>query len=159
MNILVNELALIMGIMVQSGVDYPVDDLTCMARTVYHEARGENIHGQRATAHVVINRVTSDRFPNDVCAVVEQDLGPKPYDCQFSYTCDGLPDTPLDYDAYQQSIKVAIEVMAGISLDPTHGATFYVADHVDRAWLAKLHQTAHIGAHKFYRRAAVRGAQ
>lgn len=152
MNILLQELALVIGMMTQSGVDLPPEDVTCLARTVYHEARGESLNGQRAVAHVVINRVTSNRFPNDICSVVEQPLHDS--GCQFSYFCDGVSDTPNDDDAYAQSVKIAIEVMSGISADMTGGATFFVARGSETPWHNKLKATGVIGEHSFYRRKA-----
>ena len=39
-------------------------DLMCLARNIYHEARGEPITGQYAVAEVTMNRVASRRFPD-----------------------------------------------------------------------------------------------
>ena len=48
-------------------------DLTCLARNVYYEARGEPEKGKLAVAKVTLNRVSSSRFPNTICdAVYEQ---------------------------------------------------------------------------------------
>ena len=44
----------------------------CLAQNIYHEARGEMIEGQIAVSNVVINRVESKQFPNDICSVVYQ---------------------------------------------------------------------------------------
>ena len=44
--------------------------LRCLANAVYFEARSEPIRGQMAVAQVVMNRVFSDFYPNDVCGVV-----------------------------------------------------------------------------------------
>ena len=46
--------------------------LMCLAMNVYHEARSDHTIGQYAVAHVVMNRVMSDRYPNSVCDVVKQ---------------------------------------------------------------------------------------
>ena len=45
-------------------------DLVCLARNVYHEARGEPAAGQYAVAEVTLNRVASRHFPDTVCDVV-----------------------------------------------------------------------------------------
>src|SRR6202007_2378317 len=44
----------------------------CLADAVYFEARGEPLKGQQAVAQVVMNRVFSGYYPNDVCGVVYQ---------------------------------------------------------------------------------------
>ena len=46
--------------------------LTCLALNVYYEARSEPMDGQYAVAHVVLNRVANDAFPDDACKVVKQ---------------------------------------------------------------------------------------
>jgi len=40
--------------------------LMCLAVNVYFEARSDSMEGQYTVAHVVMNRVQSNRFPNDV---------------------------------------------------------------------------------------------
>ena len=51
----------------------------CLAMNIYHEARGERWEGQIAVAHVTMNRVAHDEWPNNVCDVVYQKK-------QFSWT-------------------------------------------------------------------------
>jgi len=43
-----------------------------MAMVVYREARGESFEGMCAVAEIVLNRVLSDRFPNNINDVVYQ---------------------------------------------------------------------------------------
>lgn len=45
---------------------------TCLAMTIYYEARGEPIAGQYAVADVVLNRVEDERFPDSICDVILQ---------------------------------------------------------------------------------------
>ena len=49
-----------------------LEPLACLAMAIYFEARGEPTVGQIAVAHVIMNRVESDDFPNTVCGVVTQ---------------------------------------------------------------------------------------
>lgn len=44
----------------------------CLAKNVYHEARGEPWHGKLAVAIVTLNRAQHWRFPNTICKVVYQ---------------------------------------------------------------------------------------
>ena len=46
--------------------------LMCMALNIYHESRSEEMRGQVAVANVTLNRVASNKWPNDVCSVVKQ---------------------------------------------------------------------------------------
>ena len=40
------------------------EELMCLAKNIYHEARSETTNGMLAVAHVTINRVNSSKFPN-----------------------------------------------------------------------------------------------
>ena len=46
------------------------EQILCLAKNIYHEARGEENIGKIAVSNVVINRVNSKNFPNDICSVV-----------------------------------------------------------------------------------------
>lgn len=149
---MLKEAALIAALLNQTGVDLPGDEVRCMARNIYHEARSESIDGQLAVAHVTLNRVEHDRFPDSICDVVWQDKGPKAWDCQFSWTCDGKADRPRDMEAYALSVLLAIEVMRGAAEDLTDGSTYYLTVR-DRypGWVYRLETVGQIGAHLFLR--------
>jgi spore germination cell wall hydrolase CwlJ-like protein len=57
----------------------PKEEIECLSRNIYHEARGEGHVGMTAIAMVTLNRVKDPRWPKTVCKVVYQ-----PY--QFSWT-------------------------------------------------------------------------
>src|SRR5262249_39291728 len=59
----------------------------CLADAVYFESRGEVKRGQIAVAQVVMNRVFSGFYPNNVCGVVYQNAHRK-LACQFTFACD-----------------------------------------------------------------------
>ena len=46
--------------------------LTCIALNVYYEARSEPLDSQVGVAHVVLNRVASDKFPDDACSDISR---------------------------------------------------------------------------------------
>ena len=123
--------------------------LLCLTQAVYFESRGEPVSGQYAVAEVVMNRVASSRFPNNVCAVTKQDLGPKSYDCQFSYECDGIPETMHDKVARAQAERIAREVVEGGS-NLTDGALYFHAGKKP-SWAYRFTQTFKVGRHRFYR--------
>ena len=58
--------------------------LTCIALNVYHEARSEPMAGMYAVAHVVLNRVAHDAFPDDACKVVYTGFQRCKHKLQFS---------------------------------------------------------------------------
>lgn len=122
----------------------------CLAEALYFEARGESLKGQFAVAEVILNRVDSPRFPNSVCGVINQGTGRK-YACQFTYTCDGLPEHISEPAAWDRVAKVAKAMLSGAPRALTNGATFYHTHAVRPSWSRKFTKTASIGDHFFYR--------
>ena len=78
----------------------------CLANAVYFEARGEPVRGQIAVAQVVMNRVFSPFYPNDVCGVVYQNAH-RHLACQFTFACDGIPDIVTEPDAWERAKRIA----------------------------------------------------
>ena len=124
--------------------------LTCLALTIYFEARGEPRDGKLAVGHVVVNRSADDSFPDRICDVVQQGGAEKRYACQFSWWCDGLSDAPAEQAAWQESIALAKEILSDSTPDPTQGALWYHADMVSPSWSQKLKRGPIIGRHVFY---------
>lgn len=122
----------------------------CLTEALYFEARGEPVFGQVAVAEVIMNRVASDRFPSTLCGVINQGTG-KRYQCQFSYTCDGLAERISEPAAYARMGKVARLVMDGAAPSLTDGATHYHTNAVRPKWAKVYTQTKRIGVHIFYR--------
>ncbi len=122
----------------------------CLAEALYFEARGETVKGQFAVAEVILNRVDSPRYPNSVCGVVHQGTGKK-YGCQFTYTCDGNPESIHEPGAFADVGKVALLMLSGAPRALTDGATHYHTGQVNPKWARKFPLTAQIGTHLFYR--------
>jgi spore germination cell wall hydrolase CwlJ-like protein len=131
------------------------DEVRLLAATVFGEARSEGETGMRAVAHVMVNRV-GDRFGEDLATVI---LAPK----QFSVWNRGDPNRRLvlnlvrDPDQYvtdaaqwDQAQRIAREVLAGQSTDPTDGALFYHTQGVRPRWAPHGVGRHVIGAHVFY---------
>jgi|TARA_Y100000310_G_C20704127_1_gene833274 spore germination cell wall hydrolase CwlJ-like protein len=136
-------------------------DITCLAMNIYHEARGEDIHGQYAVGNVTMNRVQSDMFPDTVCGVVYQArvkpswndpkvMVPVRNKCQFSWYCDGKSDEPKNTETYEQAISIAVSVMLGQINDNTNGALWYHRNDVDPYWNDIYIVVSEIGVHIFY---------
>jgi N-acetylmuramoyl-L-alanine amidase len=127
--------------------------LACLALTIYHEARNQDLQGQIAVAQVVLERVYDSRFPDTVCGVVT-DGGEVRNRCAFSFYCDGQSDKPQDERAYTVARWVASGVLSGAVSDVTGYATHYHAYYVRPDWALKMRPTAVIGDHLFYREGA-----
>ena len=97
--------------------------LMCLALNVYHETRGSPMSEGYAVSHVVLNRVAHDRWPDDICSVVKQGYSKGKHKCQFSWYCDGKPDTPYEKKAWALSQLIAQDVLDGTVPDNTGGAT------------------------------------
>jgi len=126
--------------------EYDEEQIRCLALNVYHEARGESITGQRAVAHVTINRANHEYFPNSVCSVVWQKS-------QFSWTIDGKSDRARNRSAYDLAYEIATLVYTGEDDDdPTHGAVFYHASYVKPKWSRhkSMTRSVKLGKHIFY---------
>lgn len=127
------------------------DAWSCLAEALYFEARGETVKGQFAVAEVILNRVESSRFPNTVCGVIRQGTGRK-FACQFTYTCDGIPEKIHEPRAYERVGKIARIMLDGAPRNLTKGATFYHTTAVNPRWARKFRRTAKMGVHLFYTR-------
>lgn len=115
----------------------------CLAMNVYHEARGERMEGQMAVAHVTLNRVAHDNWPDTICDVVYE---PK----QFSWTHMIKDHTPKEIKAWKDATVIARDVMIGNTEDPTYGAVFYHANWVNPEWAKQMDLSKVIGRHLFY---------
>lgn len=122
----------------------------CLTEALYFEARGESVRGMFAVGEVILNRVDSGRFPNTICGVIHQGTGRR-YQCQFTFTCDGNPETIHEAAAYRMVGKVARLLIDGAPRDLTHGATYYHTRNVSPRWARVFPRTVTIGSHHFYR--------
>lgn len=141
-------------------VNFPItkEELRCMALNIYHEARGESIHGQYAVAEVVMNRVTHARYPNTICSVIRDGVyhtwNPAivvRHKCAWSWWCDGRSDAVTDIHAYRIAYTIAMEVV----MDPFYNPTipyslYYHADYVSPDWAQEKVRVAVIDTHIFY---------
>lgn len=122
----------------------------CLAEALYFEARGESVEGMFAVGEVILNRVDNARFPNTLCAVINQGTGRK-YACQFTYTCDGHAEVIHEPAAWARVGKVARLLIDGAPRTLTNGATHYHTRAVNPNWAQVYSRTTTIGSHHFYR--------
>lgn len=117
-------------------------DIECLARNVYHEARGESLEGQIAVAQVTVNRVHSSKFQNTVCGVVYAHR-------QFSWTLDKRKKVK-DSKAWQASLSIARAVLTQSVKLPNFEALYFHTHQVRPRWNRDKRIVAVIGNHIFY---------
>jgi spore germination cell wall hydrolase CwlJ-like protein len=117
-------------------------DIDCLARNVYHEARGEPLEGQIAVAQVTVNRVESGEFQSSICRAVYADR-------QFSWTI-GKPKKVKDNKAWQASVAVATAVLTKSVYLPDFKALYFHTKQVKPRWNRGKRVLAVIGNHIFY---------
>ena len=140
------------------------DQIECLAKNMYFEARNQGTAGILAVTAVVLNRVNDSRFPDTICEVVKQALTrvswlnknkryPIKNRCQFSWYCDGKSDVPKNKELYNNLEGWATSILSGEIdfIDITDGATFYHADYVQPSWAKMKERTVKIENHIFYR--------
>ncbi len=131
--------------------EFRAREIRCMATAVYFEARGETVKGQTAVAQVIMTRVRSDYYPNTICGVVYQGQWNK-NSCQFSFACDGLPDTPKNREQWEAALQVVKNVISGkVYLEDVADATHYHASYVSPDWRKMVKKLTKIGVHIFYK--------
>ena len=117
-------------------------DIDCLARNVYHEARGESVWGQIAVAQVTVNRVESGEFQSSVCKAVYADR-------QFSWT-NTKPKKIKDIKAWEASVAIATAVLTKSVHLPDFKALYFHTKQVKPTWNRNKRVLAVIGNHIFY---------
>lgn len=82
----------------------------CLAKAIYHEAKGEPDIGKKGVAKVVLNRKQHDKFPKTICGVINQvdyDDGKKL--CQFSWVCSR--PKRYDSDSWKESLELSDDIL------------------------------------------------
>lgn len=119
------------------------EDVTCLAKNIYHEARGEPFFGQLAVAQVTVNRLISGKFGKTICDVVYAKN-------QFSWTNKKQKQKAQDTVAWNSAVKIAKAIIYNTNAIPELKATHYHATHVKPRWARYKEQVAVIGKHIFY---------
>ncbi|MBV4476949.1 cell wall hydrolase [Pseudomonas botevensis] len=128
----------------------PLDDpLTCLARSIYWEAKGKDNAEMEAVANVVMNRLGHEGFPDTVCAVVKQ--GSETKSCQFSWWCDGRSDQVKEDAEYALAKEIAGKALNRQLTDRTHGALYFHDRNVHPSWAREYTKTAETGKFLFYK--------
>jgi len=147
---------LLFFVMYAESINAKEHEIECLAQNIYHEARSESTAGRMAVALVTLNRVKDERFPNTICGVVKQtkyypsgriDL----HSCQFSWYCDGKPDTIKDQSCYKDILLIAEVMYTYETEDFTEGSLWYHSPKVKPKWSMVYTKTVRIDNHIFYK--------
>ena len=138
----------------------PATEHECLAEAIYFESRNQSSAGMVGVAQVILNRVEDTRFPDTICSVVRQGRLSDPIDapvqigqCQFSFYCNGEPETIDDEPAWETAKRKAAHAyyLYDLGYDFTESATHYHADSVSPSWADTLVHVTQIDNHIFYR--------
>jgi spore germination cell wall hydrolase CwlJ-like protein len=133
-------------IQVKEQVKYTKNDLDCLTKNIYYEARGETKSGKFAVAHVTLNRLKTGYWGNSICKVVYAKK-------QFSWTLAKKLPRP-DSKAWAESETVARKVLAGHRVRGLTRSLYYHATYIkDPKWADSKHEAGQIGNHVFYNKA------
>lgn len=123
----------------------------CLAEAIYYEARSEPEEGQAAVAQVVLNRVKSGLYPDNVCGVVYQNRH-RYLACQFTFACEGRALRINEPESWATAVRVAKAVTEGHTyLADVGNSTHYHATYVRPWWARRLTKMDAIGRHVFYK--------
>lgn len=123
----------------------------CLANAVYFESRDEPVRAQIAVAQVVMNRVFSPFYPDDVCGVVYQNAS-RHLGCQFTFACNGVPQVVTEPDAWARAKHIARDVLDGkLWMPDVAKSTHYHDWYVHPNWVGEMKRMDRLGGLIFYR--------
>jgi spore germination cell wall hydrolase CwlJ-like protein len=136
--------------MIANWLPQPLADQTCLAATLYLEARDQPVLGQVAVAEVALRRRSLAARSPSLCGVLMQ---PK----QFALTLVSPRYRFRNLGAWNRAFRIAGTTMSRwdqsgerISVVPT-ADHFFAVNRVTPSWAAHGERVALIGDHAFYR--------
>lgn len=115
----------------------------CLAKNIYHEARGEGLAGMVGVAQVTLNRADRQyRGKSSICGVVHDSN-------QFSWTADNQSrQKKLNQSSWQQSLHVAQLVLLGIRIKELEESIYFHSyKNKSPPWSKDLPINKRIGSH------------
>lgn len=134
---------LTVGSGVPGGAPYTADELYWLSRIISAESRGESLLGKLAVGTVVLNRVASSEFPNDIYSVIFD----REWGVQFTPVANGtIYDKPTE-----ESILAAKMVLEGARV--AGDSLYFLAPSLtNNHWIMENREyVTTIGVHWFYR--------
>jgi spore germination cell wall hydrolase CwlJ-like protein len=133
-------------IQVKEHIRHTKNDVECLTKNIYYEARGEDHRGKYAVAHVTVNRLKTGYWGNSICKVVYAKA-------QFSWTLARKLPRP-DSKLWAESEAIARSVLAGYRVRGLTRSLYYHAVYIkDPKWADPKSEVGQIGNHVFYDRA------
>ena len=124
-------------------IKHTKQDLDCLAKNIYFEAKGESLPGKIAVAQVTLNRVLHKQdFNKTICGVVYQKD-------QFSWTAQPNPRV-RDHSQWKTSQHVAMGILQGKLFLEGFDALYFHANYVKPTWRKQRQYLKTIGNHLFY---------
>lgn len=123
--------------------------VSCLAETIFREARGRDLAEKIRIGSVVMNRTHNKHFANTPCAVLYQ-KGQFPWVTRFSPK-ERQATIRFDHNEYDNCLGIARNIYNGSIKDNTHGALFFHAnDGKRRTWNKGLVLLFKTKAHIYY---------
>lgn len=134
-------------------MDISPQDRDLITRTVIGEADNQPEVGQAAVAHVILNRLKTGGYGDDVKGVL---FKPKQFE-PWNTRAKELLSYNLDEPKNSKIKSIVDDVITGNIIDPTNGATHFAnVDEVKRrgnrsalSWLGGMENKSQIGSHTF----------
>ena len=128
------------------------NDLRYMTEAIDFESRGEPKLGQLYVAKTIKTRMNKRHWGTTVKDVVHQVS--KKGTCQFSYYCDGKPETMNESSqAYKTAYSIANAALFNMDLPDSHFRTDQFINHKlsSKEWHTDMELVTACGDHTFYR--------
>ena len=128
------------------------NDLRYMTEAIYFESRGEPELCQMYVAKTIKTRMNNKHWGTTVKDVVHQVS--KKGTCQFSYYCDGKPET---MDESSKAYKIAYTIASSALFNEDLPDSLFRADHFinhklsNKDWNTDMEKIVDCGDHSFYR--------
>lgn len=128
---------------------YANDQIDCLAKAMYFEARGGKDHELVNIGHVILNRVDSNKFPNSVCSVIAD----KKHSIQFPWYYKGKS---IKYLKTFKEIKILANILYNSHvnnerIDTTKGSLFFHSKRIDLRWKHYKRVSVLDNLHYFYK--------
>lgn len=123
------------------------DDIECLAKNIYHEARFEPYVGQIAVAQVTFNRVLDGKWGDTICKVVYARK-------QFSWTLNKkLRESEPKGNKWKAALHYAKMFQYGVRVKDLDHAKWYHANYISPKWRTDFRHVSTLGRHIFYAKA------
>jgi N-acetylmuramoyl-L-alanine amidase len=120
---------------------YTEEEVVLLAKLIHAEARGESHLGKVAVGAVIMNRIASGKFPDNIREVIYQKT-------KGVYQFTPVKDGNINREPAAEAFRAAADALKG--KDPTNGALFfYNPDKSSDRWIRTLPVTTRIGNHVF----------